>query len=427
MPGEAGHRSDRPLAPQAVVDGVRERDRRLLREGVGRDAHAGGGERIGQAVGGHEAGQRRDPSLDRPDRVDHLARDRGRVVLERRDVDHDQRVDAGIGGDHPDRPSVVLGGRRGDHVHGIADARRGRQERAQLGDRLRRELGHVQPTCLARIGALDPETAGVGHDRDVAPARHRLVREHRRDVEHLLERVGARHADLAQQRVDGRVRRRQQGTGVRRRGAAPGRAAPALHDDHRLLPTDVPHELGEPARVPERLDVEQDDLGSLVLRPVAEQVVRRDVGLVADRDERRHAEPELVRHVDHRDPERARLGHERDPPLGRVRLRERAVQPHVGVGVDHAHAVRADHPHPRRAADVDELLLEAAAILPGLAEPGGDHDDRLHALLAALPRDVEDVRRRHDDEGELHLAGDVAARSGTRTTPCTAGLVGLTG
>ena len=56
-----------------------------------------------------------------------------------------------------------------------------------------------------------------------------------------------------------------------------------------------PRDARELARVAERLEVEQDEVGLRVVLPPLEQVVRRDVGLVADRDERREAEPARAR------------------------------------------------------------------------------------------------------------------------------------
>ena len=48
-------------------------------------------------------------------------------------------------------------------------------------------------------------------------------------------------------------------------------------------------------RIPERLEVEQDDGRCRVVLPVLEQVVRRDVCLVPDRDEGREPEASALR------------------------------------------------------------------------------------------------------------------------------------
>src|SRR4029450_11423555 len=111
------------------------------------------------------------------------------------------------------------------------------------------------------------------------------------------------------ERVDGGVRACQRG-GVRaRRPPAAGRRAAFQGED--WLPTgNAPGETAEPARVPERLDVEQDRLGRLVVLPPLEQVVGGHVGLVADRDE--GGQTERARHgrLEQGEPERAALRRE---------------------------------------------------------------------------------------------------------------------
>ena len=91
-------------------------------------------EPVGEAAGGHEAREDGDPSVERADRLHHMPRDVRRVGLDRRDVDHDQRVDARIRGHRADRVSVILAGGRRDHVHRVGDARGRREEGPELGD-----------------------------------------------------------------------------------------------------------------------------------------------------------------------------------------------------------------------------------------------------------------------------------------------------
>ncbi len=64
---------------------------------------------------------------------------------------------------------------------------------------------------------------------------------------------------------------------------------------------------GELARVPERLEVQEDHVGVGVVLPVLEEVVAAHIGLVANRHERRDAEPQLGGLAEQLDPERARL------------------------------------------------------------------------------------------------------------------------
>jgi hypothetical protein len=204
--GEVRHRARRPLAPPAVVGRVRHRDGGLLGEGEGRDPRAALDELLGEPLRRHPRGRDRDRAVDRSDRLRNTAADLGGVCRLRRDVDHDHRVDVRIGGDRRDRAAVVLGARARDHVDGVRHARLLGKERAQLlAGRLRQRV-HVQAVRLARVGAQDPEPTGVRDDRDAVALRRRLVREQRRDIEHLLERVGPDHARLPEQGVDRDVR-----------------------------------------------------------------------------------------------------------------------------------------------------------------------------------------------------------------------------
>ena len=111
---------------------------------------------------------------------------------------------------------------------------------------------------------------------------------------------------LAEQCVDGDVGRGER-RGVRRRGATPCTGSAALHRDDRLDLRDATREPGELARVPERFEIQEDDIGAGVLLPVLQQVVAAHVGLVADGHELREAETE-----------RAGPGHELDAEPARL-------------------------------------------------------------------------------------------------------------
>ena len=157
-----------------------------------------------------------------------------------------------------------------------------------------------QPLGLARVGREDAGTAGVGQDRDAPAARDRLVRQQGRDIEELFEGLRADHAGLPEERVDDGVALRQRAR-VRRRGprAGPGAAGLDRHDG--LRPGDAPRDAREESGRAEALEVKEDHVGARVLRPELEQVVARDVGLVADRDEARDAEVQASRAVEERE------------------------------------------------------------------------------------------------------------------------------
>ena len=192
---------------------------------------------------------------------------------QRRDEDGENRV-AGVAlGKHLDDAPVVIAGRGRDHVDRVAEGGGCREEFAELRLDLRREFRHVDSIGMAGVGAHDARAPGVRHDRDAGPARNRLFGEQRRHVEQLVQRIGADHARLLEQRVNGDVGRGEERPGVGRGRARPGRRAAALDRQDRLLAGDPGGDAGELARVPERLEVEQGDVGAGVLLPVLQEVI----------------------------------------------------------------------------------------------------------------------------------------------------------
>ncbi len=117
------------------------------------------------------------------------------------------------------------------------------------------------------------------------------------------------------------------------------------------------------------------------------------------------------------DAEGTGLAEEAGPPARRHHRRQRGVQRHLGGGVDHAEAVGADQPQAVGAGQADQLALPLAALLPGLGEAAGDHDQPVDALGRAVEDDVLDRVGRHRDDRHVDVAGDVAHRSGTPACP----------
>ena len=216
-------------------------------------------------------------------------------------------------------------GRAAEHVDRVRDARLGREElRASAARVSSAELGQLEAGSLARVGAEDAEAARVRQHGDARPFGSGWRREERGDVDQLLERGRADHARLVEERVDRGLGAGERGR-VRARGALPGRGRAALQRQDRLRARDAAGEAAEAARVAERLDVHEHDVGRVVVLPPLEQVVGRDVGLVADRDEGGEAEPARLGRLEQREPERAALGGEADvaaaAPSGRRRSR----------------------------------------------------------------------------------------------------------
>ena len=280
--------------------------------------------------------------------------------------DHDQCVDVRVGEDVRNDCLVGRCGRRAEEVDGVAEARFAGNEPASASRVSLGQLGKLEPCALAGVGAEDPEAAGIRDHADAAAAGQWLGREHGGGVEELLERSCAQDSGLVEQRVDGGV-----GAGERSRmgarGARPCRRRSGLQREDRLAASDPSRDSRERPRIAERLEVEEHEVGCLVVFPPLEQVVRRDVGLVADRDERGEPECALRGLLEERQTERAALGRESDPAGGKGAGSERRVQAAAGDG--DAEAVGADEPGAVRAYECEQSSCRSRPSSPISAKP----------------------------------------------------------
>ena len=187
-----------------------------------------------------------------------------------------------------------------------------------------------------------------------------------------------------------------------RGGAARARGrAPAVEQDHGLLPRGRARGLDERAAVGDVLGVDRDRARGLVAGEVLHQVGQAHVGLVADRGEAREAEPAALEQHAELDREVARLRDQANRPVrvvvGRdVELRERVVD---------ADAVGPEHDGARLAHVCDERALPDAAGIAPLGEPRRDHDQRARTLGERLLDGLLEARLGHrDDDGLDRLA-----------------------
>ena len=183
----------------------------------------------------------------------------------------------------------------------------------------------------------------------------------------------------------------------------------------------------EPAWIAERLEVEQDELRLGVFLPVLEEVVGRDVGLVADRDERRKPEVALGRLLQQRETKGAALRGEPDRPRRQGPRAERRVQ--AGCCDGDAEAVGADEPPAASADEREEPILALAPLAADLGEPCRDHAKRAHARREGRLGCLEHVRtgktddRQVDDLGHV-FEGLVRAHAGNRLAGAVQGIRG---
>ena len=248
-------------APAPVLGRQRHGPGGILGELVTGDAHSVVGQLDRRPLRGHEHRGDRHAGLalrhlaDRPRHVDG-------VGDQRRDEDGQDRV-AGVELDQRlQRAAVLIGRRGGDHVDRVARRGAGGQELQQAPLDLAGQLGHVDPVGLAGVGTHDPRAPGIGDDGHPVAARQRLRGQQRSHGEQLVQGVGADHPGLGEQRIDGDIGSRQQRAGVRRGRACPRARAPALDRQQRLVTGKAARDAGELARIAERLQVQQSDLGA---------------------------------------------------------------------------------------------------------------------------------------------------------------------
>ena len=96
----------------------------------------------------------------------------------------------------------------------------------------------------------------------------------------------------------------------------------------------LPRDPAELAGVTERLEVEEDDVGLLVVGPEPQKVVPADVGFVTEGDEARHPEAAAGQLAQKSDAETTGLRRKSDAPAGRRVLGDAGVHPYSGAGVD---------------------------------------------------------------------------------------------
>ncbi len=141
---------------------------------------------------------------------------------------------------------------------------------------------------------------------------------------------------------------------------------------------------------------------------VLQQVVAGNVGLVTDRGKAGDADIQATDVIEDGQAERTALRRHGDPAGRRIDGRERGVNGKGRIGVQDAHAVRADHTHAGSADLLDELVLQRASPVARFAETGADYNQRADPLAQAVVNDRRDVGRRHDDDGQIDVARNVA-------------------
>ena len=331
---------------------------------------------------------------------------------------HQHRVDAGRTRHQLQRGRIADGeDDLGGHVHRIAGRSVRRKHSIDGGAGPCVEHGHREPVLLAYICEPRARTPGRGQDAHPRSLRQPIGEERERGghVHHVFLVFAGQDAVAAKHRVV-RASRPGQRRGMRCRGSGGRLGASDLGEDERLAQLRGPH--GGPQELVRRADAfeeGQHDRGVVVLDEPGGDVHRIESRFVP----RAHHEAEVQRLGptaveegksdapalrDHRDAAPA-APRGPEPVLDvhhgrteRRRKRHPAVQESLGIG--------AEHRHVELPGDVgNHALASRTGFTPLLAEPGADHDGRLHSELPACLQGRGDMPGRNRDDREIHRPG----------------------
>ena len=195
---------------------------------------------------------------------------------------------------------------------------------------------------------------------------------------------------------------------MRPRGPDAGARRAALQREDRLAARQPARDARERAWVAEGLEVEDDELGLVVVLPPLEQIVGRDVRLVADGHEGGDPQARRLRPLEQREPERAALRGEADLARREAPRREGRVEVNGGRG--DAEAVRAEETGAVLTDEREQALLPLRALVTRFGEARRDDDERADAGGERILCRREHLLARHADDGEVDRLLDLRHR-----------------
>ena len=193
-----------------------------------------------------------------------------------------------------------------------------------------------------------------------------------------------------------------QAAGVRRRRLRARLGDADLQNDDRLDGRRLFRDAQELVAFLDAFQITGDDVGCLVFRERLDEIHLVEVGLVAEADDLAQAELLVGRPVENGHAQRAGLRDDGNFSRRRHRRRERGV--HVMVGVEHAQAIRPDHPH---AAGRQSSTSSCSALAPAAPTSLKPAVMTMTDLAPGVNRALEGVLHvfaRHDDDAEVNLA-----------------------
>ena len=273
------------------------------------------------------------------------------------------------------------------------------------------------PPALVRIATRRPRGSGCSIQAG-------------RDVEHLVDRVGANDARLMKQAVDRRVRLRR----GRLYGWRPRADRPAFVPTSRRRSASIATRGARAART----GADCRTIRDRAARPMSPDPARRTAA--RSLPEMSALLPRLTKverpscrgrgQLQHREAEAAALRGQRNAAAAVAAARQTTRSAGRRIGVDDTHAVRAHHAHAVTAHALDELGLQFAAARIGLGEAGRDDDEALDAGRGAVVDDGEHGFAGHRDDRQIDAESEGRARVGVtaraRAARSTRGIDGYT-
>ncbi len=255
------------------------------------------------------------------------------------------------------------------------------------------------------VGDHRVESPRVADDGNARSGRQRLVVDELGDVDEVVDALRTDDTGLREKRLEGL------GFDPGRSSAVPGRNGARrarLDRDDRLAHRQLPSDAGELTRVAERLQVQPDRAGLVVVDEVLHEVVAGDVDTVARRGEHRHAQPTARSRGEESDAETPTLAEQSEGPRVGCVAGDRGREPGIGVVVEQAEGVGTDDTHAVVAGAAEQLALTLLTLGARLGEPGGEHEQGLDPGLGTVVDDAEHPLGRNGDDGHVDTTLDVA-------------------
>ena len=272
-----------------------------------------------------------------------------------------------------------------------------------------------EPVRRQDVGHPYRAAARPGDYRDAVAARQPTEREGGRDIEHMVEILAADDAVVTKDRIVD-IAGLRQCAGMRRSGTPPGGRSADLGDDQRLAGIrGFVRNRAEPFRAADPFEIEEENVGATLVEPPIDVVVRLQDSLVAGADLMREMQLPVAAAAEKRESQRPTLAADRDrPPLA-----DGGQQTPAGVMEDRAEGSderpqRIDDALGVGTADEDAVAFGdpaqldiacACGLVALFGKARADHDGGPDSSQTALLEGLDDMRRRHQDDREIHRLG----------------------